>query len=70
MGWEGGPRVPCVPTFDALSRARVGGQLAGCLEKGRGRVGSDVLWLPIGSLAMESSVAIRHSLAVVVKLQR
>lgn len=70
VGWEGSPRVPCVPTFDALSRARVGGQLAGCLEKGRGRVGSDVLWLPIGSLAMESSVAIRHSLAVVVKLQR
>lgn len=69
-GWEGSPRVPCVPTFDALTRARVGGQLAGCLEKGRGRVVSDFLWLPIGSLAMEYSVTIRHSLAVVVKLQR
>lgn len=45
-------------------------QLAGCLEKGRGRVVSDFLWLPIGSLAMEYSVTIRHSLGVVVKLQR
>lgn len=68
--WEGSPSVPCVPTFDALIRARVGGQLAGCLEKSRGRVGSDFMWLPIGSLTMEYSVTIRHSLAVVVKLQR
>lgn len=62
--------MPCVPTFDALIRARVDGHLASCLEKGRGRVDSDFMWLPFGSLTMEYSVTIRHSLAVVVKLQR